>query len=194
MQIETILTQLGVDPPTVSRHLTPLHVAAILDEIQTACDLLDHGGETDVDEQDGMGRTALWYAAGCRDKKVLSLLLHERDIDVNLPDNLLHGSPLHRAFKEALMVPEHLKERLEPDSECWTASANFQMAKDMTPLHVASLLDLTATLETLLQRPDVDVDVRDSLGRTPFEGYAAKSWKSGCHDLLREYARSQGAL
>ena len=58
------------------------------------------------------------------------------------------------------------------------------MSKGLSPLHLAAIFNLADAMKALLERPNVDVNVRDSLGRTPL-WYAAACWYPACEWLLR---------
>ena len=94
-------------------------------------------------------------------------------------------SPLHRAMKEQRMVPKGFDWDGSIQRACDKVAPlkDRAMATSLTPLHVAAMLDLADTLKSLLQRPEVDINAQDSMGRTPL-WYAAESWELDCAHLL----------
>lgn len=54
---------MGLDTPTVAKNLTPLHLAAIVDDEWAAKTLIGQN-KVDVNARDSLSRTPLWYAIG----------------------------------------------------------------------------------------------------------------------------------
>ncbi|KAM0788103.1 hypothetical protein ACM66B_001271 [Microbotryomycetes sp. NB124-2] len=73
--------------------------AAKSDAADMAQDLLKLGDEINVNFQDGLGNTALHYAASTPSPSMLELLLDYEHTDVDLQNRLDGATPLHLAVK-----------------------------------------------------------------------------------------------
>ena len=163
--------EMNLRNPVVPRSLTALHLAAMHNLPEVLGTFLKAPG-VDVNAQDALGRTPLFYAAGIRGARtgVLQQMLLAPDVNVD------------RAIACGESV---LREQIEKAMKETSLHRSPLVASDLTPLHLAAMLefecrdDCRDTFLTLLKRPDVNINAQDSLGRTPI-WYAA-----GCKTLDR---------
>lgn len=108
--VATPSTSYPLQKPKQTYHLTPLAVAAVMDQEVVAKVLL---GRTDVDinSRDDLGQTPLAGAASCGSEAVVKLLLSRKGIDVHSKDSQ-HRTPRERAvtngfYKVAQLLEEH---------------------------------------------------------------------------------------
>ncbi|GAA6024606.1 hypothetical protein JCM8202_005075 [Rhodotorula sphaerocarpa] len=69
------------------------------DSVEMMHEVLNGDAEFDVNAQDGLGNTALHYAASTPSPDALSLLLERDDTDVDLQNRLDRFTPLHLAVR-----------------------------------------------------------------------------------------------
>ena len=118
-RIECFLQELGLENPTIARNLTPLHLAAIMNDEEVANTLLEQF-KMDANARDSLGRTPLWYAVGHKRFKVLKSLLLAPDVDitsVDKPDDYSLGyrirQPLARPIPSSWLKIELGEEKVE---------------------------------------------------------------------------------
>ena len=137
--------------PFLNRSLTPLHLAAMLN-LKTVASLLQEPS-IDVNAKDHLGRSPLFYTTGRNYQYHHSLpqLLIAPGIDIDLA---------------VACDSSGFRERIER-FQFEIGVAPTTVAQNLTPMHLAAILDEKLTAKALLEKGDVDVNARDSLGRTP---------------------------
>jgi len=83
----------------IEAHNRQLLEAARTDNVELLSDIFDDGGEYDINFQDGIGNTALHYAALHGSPEVLDELLEHEGCDVDYTNRLEGATPLHLAVK-----------------------------------------------------------------------------------------------
>ena len=146
--------------------LTPLHLAALLnDNPEVAALLLERGA--DIKAEDDGGGTPLHGAARSNENPEVAALLLDRGADVHAKDNFFCSTPLHGAAVSN-DNPEVVALLLDrgADIEAKSAVGN-------TPLHVAAMGNENLELVALLLDRGADVHAKDDFsGNTPLHNAA----------------------
>jgi ankyrin repeat protein len=150
----------NVNQPDANSY-TPLMSAALTRQEEFVVFLLEQDG-IEVNAQDRTGRTALTHAVNNEAKTIVELLFHS-GADLNISNHRKY-TPL----MEAIDKPDILEFLLDNG-----ADVNAQNIRGETVLCDIARSDkigtvaLAETLELLLERPDIDVDLADNTGVTP---------------------------
>lgn len=167
--VVSMLLSEGADPSVKDCYgRTPLSYAAEngREAVVSALLLTD----VDPDAKDVLGRTPLLYAVKFGHKAVVSMLL-SKVVNPDAQDD--DGeSPLWLVARggEADLVSLILSKTMDP---------NHKARNGQTPLSIAVVNRRMAVVDTLLARPDVDVNCQDDLGRSPL-------WLAACPDRIEE--------
>ena len=140
--------------------LNPLHFAARhnLDKVASVM-LRDGDIDIDVNAKNGHRRPPVDLAACGWDKRILPILLSYPQVINNSG-----GVPYDVNLPQMKYLHMHLRSPLVP--------------RDLTPLHLAALLDLDEAMADLLKEPHADLEAQDHLGRTLL-AYAAVGYAGG---------------
>lgn len=150
------------------------------DDVDAIQMLLQRGAK--VTDKDDLGQTALHFAAGAGNRKIVQLLLEE-GADVNYVGKT--SSVISLACKGGhIEVAKILFDK---------ASLSFRDNKKMTPLHLAIEHLNYDDVVPLLLRKGFSVDVRDASGATPLR-LAVFAGKIDVAELLIEYGADVNAV
>jgi len=132
--------------------------------------------EANVNIQDVVGRTALWYAVTSFDREYaesVQLLLTDLEIDVNIQDYDGRTALIYAA----LSSPNRLKLLLtEPD-----ININIQDNRGQTALMIAGKSGIAESVKLLLAEPDINITIQDKQGET---GLMEAAWCASCVQLF----------
>jgi len=171
-------------------HGTALHAALCTGNLEIADVLLDHGVNTNLEDQDG--RVPLVKAYDCRNLEAMRLLLeHGANGDVRYGSfELLSHHASYRGRDEVVqLLLEHNFDANARDSKIWTplhwastggqakvvqllldygADVDAQLMNQNTPLHQASRNGHVEVVQTLLEH-GADMHIRGEFDWTPFQ-------------------------
>ena len=138
--------------------ITPLISAAAAGNGQVVEYLIAHGA--DVTAKDDLGKTALLYAVGYDNPKLIASLIKQDNKAVNLPDNS-GNTPLIYAAQKGL--DGNIKQLLANG-----ANANYRNpATGLSALAAAAAEGHSSTLRLLVRTGKADVNLPDLSGRAP---------------------------
>jgi ankyrin repeat protein len=154
-----------------------LLAAAREDNEDLLLDIFEKGG-SDINFQDGIGNTALHYAASCGSTVVLEHILSHDDCDVDPINRLQGATPLHLALE---IDNEEL--RMEVVESLLDAGADTNI-KDKNGDTVLDLLRANDTeIRALIRKAQADAAVsRDDIASDDEDGPSVSSSGSGSDD------------
>lgn len=139
--------------------LTPLHCAAIFNNVAAVSELLT-AFEIEINSRNNVGQTPLIRAADMGHYEVVKVLLENPYIDVNAADEL-GWTALHSAASRGYSkIIELLLDRDE-------INVNIKRLPGRTPLHDAADRGHIKTTTLLLAHPNINVNARDDCNTTP---------------------------
>ncbi|MCJ1467129.1 hypothetical protein MMC07_005751 [Pseudocyphellaria aurata] len=161
---EIVDAMLQQNPETINlinyEGMTGLHVAAIYNQVEVIRRILNPKAniKMDVNTPDKDSLTALQYAAMGASSALVAVLLETADICVNFSENdqwpALHFAAAESRHHTVLQLLSH-----GADVNC--------VASQETALHVAARFADFKTVKTLLEAPNVNINVTDWAGVTP---------------------------
>lgn len=159
-----------------SKGRTPLHAAALNDQVECMQLLLKHGGQPNI--VDKGGKTCFMIAAESGSAGTIELLVTGQIADISLSDET-GNSALHLACQQthegcALMILEKIDD---------VRVLDMPNAKGETPLHIASAQGLVTVVQDLITRGASLLTV-DNQGYTPALSCASSDKVADCLALI----------
>ncbi len=189
-----LLVEYGADINGVGKSLPPLHMAAAEDKRAVIDYLISQ--KIEVNRKDGVGRTALMYAASEGKNYAIKKLL-EAGADKSILDSNGLTARDYAERQEEYATRDYLGKEERPDIHQATldgrieevermvikgADVNSQDDYGRTPLHIAAAENHNIDMRVLIDL-GADVNMQDQQGRTPMM-YAAASGKEDACILL----------